>query len=341
MSKTSNILRKTLHFVNQKHLICRSCYSSKRFAYKWTEIGIGQPVNPEVQIYPTGQLFLHKILFYRGIILHHWPAMVHERIQVQPDNIKKNSKTKPYYQVLVDDSSGIQTKAGHPNVSFMPPPDLRKYMTKRVPIVEYSGIDYVSHDDISPLFLSRDSKPIQHDLLEPFFIRDDLSNGPRYIKTDSLRQFQEDLYPYLHMKDVYRQTTESVRITVIPFYVGKDDKLGEHWWRYCIRIENLGEETVQLRSRHWEIFSGSGREQISDRGVVGEEPVLSKLYPVFQYQSHIHLESPTGTMWGYYTMERENGTTFQVKIPTFKLERHDREKTVLITPDNNSSSPTT
>ena len=30
-------------------------------------------------------------------------------------------------------------------------------------------------------------------------------------------------------------------------------------WRYCIRLENLGEEAVQLRERHWRIFSaGAG-----------------------------------------------------------------------------------
>lgn len=29
-------------------------------------------------------------------------------------------------------------------------------------------------------------------------------------------------------------------------------------WRYCIRIENVGELNTQLRERHWRIFSLSG-----------------------------------------------------------------------------------
>lgn len=41
-------------------------------------------------------------------------------------------------------------------------------------------------------------------------------------------------------------------------------------WRYCIRLENLGNEVVQLRERHWRIFSLSGTlETVRGRGVVG------------------------------------------------------------------------
>lgn len=42
-------------------------------------------------------------------------------------------------------------------------------------------------------------------------------------------------------------------------------------WRYCIRLENLGNEVVQLRERHWRIFSLSGTlETVRGRGVVGK-----------------------------------------------------------------------
>jgi uncharacterized protein affecting Mg2+/Co2+ transport len=54
-------------------------------------------------------------------------------------------------------------------------------------------------------------------------------------------------------------------------------------WRYCIRLENLGDLTVQLRERNWRIFSLSGTlETVRGRGVVGQEPVLSKEQPAFQ-----------------------------------------------------------
>lgn len=42
-------------------------------------------------------------------------------------------------------------------------------------------------------------------------------------------------------------------------------------WRYCIRMENLGELAVQLRERHWRIFSLTGTlETVRGRGVVGQ-----------------------------------------------------------------------
>ena len=69
-------------------------------------------------------------------------------------------------------------------------------------------------------------------------------------------------------------------------------------WRYCVRIENLGDITVQLRERHWQIYSIPGiLESIRGRGVVGEEPVLSKKFPAFQYSSHVSLQDPSGHMW--------------------------------------------
>jgi polymerase delta-interacting protein 2 len=60
----------------------------------------------------------------------------------------------------------------------------------------------------------------------------------------------------------------------------------------------LGEQSVQLRERHWRIFSLSGTlETVRGRGVVGQEPVLSKKSPAFQYSSHVSLQAPSGHMW--------------------------------------------
>ena len=43
-----------------------------------------------------------------------------------------------------------------------------------------------------------------------------------------------------------------------------------------MRIENEGDETVQLRSRHWQITDALGRlQEVRGPGVVGEQPVLA------------------------------------------------------------------
>ena len=51
-----------------------------------------------------------------------------------------------------------------------------------------------------------------------------------------------------------------------------------YWWRYCIRLENLGEATVQLRERNWRIFSLSGTlETVRGRGVVAAAELAAVL----------------------------------------------------------------
>ncbi|XP_017864783.1 PREDICTED: polymerase delta-interacting protein 2 [Drosophila arizonae] len=79
--------------------------------------------------------------------------------------------------------------------------------------------------------------------------------------------------------------------------------------------------SVQLRERHWRIFSLSGTlETVRGRGVVGQEPILSPRLPAFQYSSHVSLQAPSGHMWGTFRLEREDGYAFDCKIPPFSLE---------------------
>ena len=101
-----------------------------------------------------------------------------------------------------------------------------------------------------------------------------------------------------------------------------------YWWRYCIRLENLDSDVVQLRERHWRIFSLSGTlETVRGRGVVGREPVLSKEQPAFQYSSHVSLQASSGHMWGTFRFERPDGSHFDIRIPPFSLESNKDEKT--------------
>lgn len=54
-----------------------------------------------------------------------------------------------------------------------------------------------------------------------------------------------------------------------------DDSFSSVQWRYCIRLENLDSEVVQLRERHWRIFSLSGTlETVRGRGVVGRVGIV-------------------------------------------------------------------
>ncbi|XP_069768464.1 polymerase delta-interacting protein 2-like [Narcine bancroftii] len=183
------------------------------------------------------------------------------------------------------------------------------------------GLDYVSHEDILP-YNSSDRSPIQHELFDRFLLYDSTKALP-FVARDTLRAWQERNHPWLELSDVHRETTENIRVTVIPFYMGMREAQNSHvyWWRYCIRLENLGTEVVQLRERHWRIFSLSGTlETVRGRGVVGREPVLSKEQPAFQYSSHVSLQAPSGHMWGSYRFESANRSLLDVRIPPFSLE---------------------
>ena len=89
---------------------------------------------------------------------------------------------------------------------------------------------------------------------------------------------------------------------------------------YRITIENTSDYTIQLISRHWDIFDSIGEQkQIDGDGVVGLQPVL-KPGETHQYVSGCNLKSEMGYMQGYYTMIREvDSYAFDVKIPRFNL----------------------
>ncbi|MDT0175318.1 Co2+/Mg2+ efflux protein ApaG [Pantoea sp. RRHST58] len=88
---------------------------------------------------------------------------------------------------------------------------------------------------------------------------------------------------------------------------------------YTITIRNLGRNAVQLLGRYWLITNGNGREtEVQGEGVVGEQPVIAP-GSEFQYTSGAVIETPMGTMQGHYVMQDEDGETFHIDIPVFRL----------------------
>ena len=101
------------------------------------------------------------------------------------------------------------------------------------------------------------------------------------------------------------------------------DQSGRGRWAfaYSVRIENAGELTAQLRSRHWVITDGNGkREEVRGDGVVGHQPVL-KPGEKFEYTSGAVLQTPHGSMQGTYRMVLESGEAFEAEIAPFALTK--------------------
>ncbi|KAG9509527.1 polymerase delta-interacting protein 2, partial [Fragariocoptes setiger] len=277
-----------------------------------------------------GQLFLHRIFGYRGVIVYPWMAIVndndlkrkhlpnepttsgsqakqHDADTPKPPRQQSSIQSKrakleamdtkplvhPYYLCLIDSrdcphvSRILQTAA----VTF-----LGQYQGSSRQVYSIKALDYVAHEDIIP-YVSREERPIHHELFDKFFRYD--PHTPHHVARESLETWKNG-NPWLELSQVYRETTENVRVTVIPFFLGSTDihKTVFYWWRYCVRLENMSDNSVKLVERDWKIFSMSGTlETIKARGVVGIEPLLTKTEPAFQYSSHINLVAQSGHMW--------------------------------------------
>ena len=129
---------------------------------------------------------------------------------------------------------------------------------------------------------------------------------------------------------VFTAETSGVFVVVRPIYLPEqsDPEGGRYVWAYTVTIDNGGTETVQLRDRSWAIVDATGRtEHVRGPGVVGEQPVL-RPGERFEYTSGCPLPTPSGFMSGHYTMVREDGSTFEVAIPAFSLDRPSRSRTL-------------
>lgn len=111
----------------------------------------------------------------------------------------------------------------------------------------------------------------------------------------------------------------AVRVAVSYLPEQSDPQNGRWFWAYHIRIENNGDQTVQLLTRRWLITDGRGaRHRVEGDGVVGEQPVIAPGQS-FDYVSGCPLAMPNGAMEGSYGMIGEDGMPFEIAIPRFPL----------------------
>jgi ApaG protein len=129
---------------------------------------------------------------------------------------------------------------------------------------------------------------------------------------------------------MYQAVTRNIEVSVTPEYVSERSApdRGEYFWAYTIEITNRGADTVQLRTRHWRITDGFGRQQeVRGAGVVGKQPVL-KPGESFEYTSGVPLPTPSGFMTGTYGMVTATGEPFDIEIPTFSLDGPEQKRTI-------------
>jgi len=116
-------------------------------------------------------------------------------------------------------------------------------------------------------------------------------------------------------------TTHGVTVRVSVSYLPEqsEPRRGRWFWAYHIRLENEGDQAVQLLTRHWIITDGRGaRHTVEGEGVVGEQPLIPP-GSSYDYVSGCPLTTPTGAMQGSYHMIGEDGLGFEAAIPRFAL----------------------
>jgi ApaG protein len=119
-----------------------------------------------------------------------------------------------------------------------------------------------------------------------------------------------------------QQVTEGIKISVQTRFEGTfySNQKKQYAFAYTITIENLGKTAVQLTSRFWKIRDSLNRTEIvQGEGVIGQKPVILPGRH-HTYSSGCLLESPIGSMQGFYQMVNlATAQPFRVKIPNFKL----------------------
>ena len=127
---------------------------------------------------------------------------------------------------------------------------------------------------------------------------------------------------------MYRAVTRQIEVTVEPNFMPERSSVEnrQYFWSYTIVITNTGDETVQLKTRHWVITDATGhQENVRGKGVVGEEPVLGP-GERFEYTSGVPLRTASGFMSGRYQMVSESGERFEIDVPTFSLDSPEAKR---------------
>lgn len=96
-------------------------------------------------------------------------------------------------------------------------------------------------------------------------------------------------------------------------------KDGKFVFAYHVTIRNLSDTPCQLLERYWLVTDGNGKQsEVSGPGVIGQQP---KIAPgdEFQYTSGVVIDTPVGSMQGYYKMQTNEKEIFDAPIDVFSL----------------------
>lgn len=109
-----------------------------------------------------------------------------------------------------------------------------------------------------------------------------------------------------------------IRATSKYLALQSDPARSSYAFSYTITITNHRDAPVRLLSRHWIITDQNKVDEVTGKGVVGQQPVIQP-GDSFEYSSGTIIGSEIGDMSGTYTMETADGDQFEAPIPLFVL----------------------
>jgi len=206
--------------------------------------------------------------------------------------------------------------------------------------------------------------PIQHELFRKFFQLDysrESITQPFHVATLNYRSWQKKNKRWLKPEAAFRAENHAcgIKVTVIPFYMGyhqeprgggglhhqrgkeegeqRSDLIGEgneavptdrrYWWRYILRVENVEEKALYIRSRSWNLSTKNGTfDKKSEPGLEGRHTVLSPWNPCSQITCYCSLETSSGSIWGHLDVIDEEGKSYECLIPHFTLNAQKQRR---------------
>ncbi|WP_100643869.1 Co2+/Mg2+ efflux protein ApaG [Alteromonas facilis] len=116
-------------------------------------------------------------------------------------------------------------------------------------------------------------------------------------------------------------TANDIHVSVKTRYLDNHAKVdeGKFAFAYQVDIRNLGSQPSQLLTRYWLITDGNGKTaEVRGDGVVGKQPTIQP-GESFIYTSGAVIDTPVGSMQGFYEMQNEDGQRFKAAIDIFSL----------------------
>ena len=127
---------------------------------------------------------------------------------------------------------------------------------------------------------------------------------------------------------MYRAVTRQIEVTVEPNFMPERSSAEnrQYFWSYTIVITNTGDETVQLRTRHWIITDASGRRRKSAAKAWSASSRCSRRASASNIPRGVPLPTASGFMTGRYQMVSESGERFEIDVPTFSLDSPEAKR---------------